>query len=104
MIVATYIMRPVRGVLSSGAECLSLFGHSAPTGRATPELHPCASPTGTRRYLWTIPNIEYFSLQERPGGYGAGGKVPDVVMWCERDYGNQNYADHQPECIGPDVT
>jgi peptidoglycan/xylan/chitin deacetylase (PgdA/CDA1 family) len=38
--------------------------------------------------LWIIPNIEYFSLQERPGGYGAG-KVPDVVMWSERDYGNR---------------
>ncbi len=22
----------------------------------------------------------------------------------ERDHGNQDYADHQPECIGPDVT
>jgi peptidoglycan/xylan/chitin deacetylase (PgdA/CDA1 family) len=36
-----------------------------------------------------IPNIEYFSLQERPGGYGGGGKIPDVVMWSDRDYGNR---------------
>src|SRR5262249_6617545 len=46
-------------------------------------------PNGAHVALWIIPNIEYFSLQERPGGYGAGGKVPDVVMWCERDYGNR---------------
>jgi len=39
--------------------------------------------------LWVIPNIEYFSLMERPGGYGPGSKIPDVVMWCERDYGNR---------------
>jgi allantoinase len=46
-------------------------------------------PNGAHVALWIIPNIEYFSLQERPGGYGAGSKVPDVVMWCERDYGNR---------------
>jgi peptidoglycan/xylan/chitin deacetylase (PgdA/CDA1 family) len=39
--------------------------------------------------LWVIPNIEFFSMQERPGGYGAGGKIPDVVMWSARDYGNR---------------
>ena len=37
-------------------------------------------PNGAHVALWIIPNIEYFSLQERPGGYGAGGKVPDVMM------------------------
>ena len=46
-------------------------------------------PNGERVALWVIPNIEFFSLQERPGGYGAGGKVPDVVMWSDRDYGNR---------------
>ena len=45
-------------------------------------------PGGAHVALWVIPNIEYFSLEERPGGYGPG-KVPDVVMWSERDYGNR---------------
>ena len=48
-----------------------------------------AWPKGERLALWVIPNIEFFSLQERPGGYGAGGKMPDVVMWSDRDYGNR---------------
>ena len=47
-------------------------------------------PNGAHVALWIIPNIEYFSLlKKRPGGYGAGGKIPDVVMWSERDYGNR---------------
>jgi peptidoglycan/xylan/chitin deacetylase (PgdA/CDA1 family) len=46
-------------------------------------------PNGAHVALWIIPNIEYFSLMERPGGYGAAGKIPDVVMWSERDYGNR---------------
>ncbi len=46
-------------------------------------------PNGAHVALWIIPNIEYFSLEERPGGYGPGGKIPDVVMWSERDYGNR---------------
>jgi allantoinase len=46
-------------------------------------------PNGAHVALWVIPNIEYFSLEERPGGYGAPGKIPDVVMWSERDYGNR---------------
>jgi allantoinase len=46
-------------------------------------------PNGARVALWVIPNIEYFSLEERPGGYGAAGKIPDVVMWSDRDYGNR---------------
>ena len=46
-------------------------------------------PNGAHVALWIIPNIEYFSLEERPGGYGPGGKVPDVAMWTERDYGNR---------------
>jgi allantoinase len=45
-------------------------------------------PDGAQLALWIIPNIEYFSLEERPGGYGAG-KAPDVMMWSERDYGNR---------------
>jgi allantoinase len=45
-------------------------------------------PGGAHVALWIIPNIEYFSLEERPGGYGPG-KAPDVVMWSERDYGNR---------------
>jgi peptidoglycan/xylan/chitin deacetylase (PgdA/CDA1 family) len=48
-----------------------------------------AWPNGARIALWVIPNIEFFSLEERPGGYGAGGKIPDVVMWSDRDYGNR---------------
>lgn len=45
-------------------------------------------PNGAHVALWIIPNIEYFALTERPGGYGAG-KVPDVTIWSERDYGNR---------------
>jgi allantoinase len=45
-------------------------------------------PGGAHVALWVIPNIEYFSLEERAGGYGPG-KIPDVVMWSERDYGNR---------------
>jgi allantoinase len=45
-------------------------------------------PGGAHVALWVIPNIEYFSLEERPGGFGPG-KIPDVVMWSERDYGNR---------------
>jgi allantoinase len=45
-------------------------------------------PGGAHVALWVIPNIEYFSLEERAGGYGPG-KIPDVVMWTERDYGNR---------------
>jgi allantoinase len=46
-------------------------------------------PNGAHVALWIIPNIEYFSMLERPGGYGGSGKIPDVVMWSERDYGNR---------------
>lgn len=47
-----------------------------------------AWPNDARVALWVIPNIEFFSLEERPGGYGAG-KIPDVPMWAARDYGNR---------------
>jgi peptidoglycan/xylan/chitin deacetylase (PgdA/CDA1 family) len=46
-------------------------------------------PNGARVALWVIPNIEFFSLEERPAGYGAAAKIPDVVMWSDRDYGNR---------------
>ena len=46
-------------------------------------------PNGAHVALWIIPNIEYFSMLEKPGGYGASAKIPDVVMWSERDYGNR---------------
>lgn len=45
-------------------------------------------PNGARLALWVIPNIEFFSLQERPGGT-SGGKIPDVPLWSVRDYGNR---------------
>ena len=45
-------------------------------------------PKGARVAFWVIPNIEFFSLEERPGGHG-GGKIPDVMLWSERDYGNR---------------
>ncbi len=45
-------------------------------------------PDGAHVALWIIPNIEYFSLEEKPGGY-ANMKIPDVPMWTERDYGNR---------------
>jgi allantoinase len=46
-------------------------------------------PNDARLALWIIPNVEFFSLEERPAGYGAAAKIPDVVMWSERDYGNR---------------
>jgi allantoinase len=45
-------------------------------------------PNGARVALWVIPNIEFFSLEERPGGSGAG-KIPDIPLWSSRDYGNR---------------
>ena len=48
-----------------------------------------AWPGGARVALWVIPNIEFFSLEERPAGYSAAARIPDVVMWSERDYGNR---------------
>ena len=46
-------------------------------------------PGGAHVAVWIIPNIEYFSMQERPGGYGGSSKIPNVMMWSERDYGNR---------------
>ena len=31
-------------------------------------------PNGAHVALWIIPNIEYFSMMEKPGGYGAGAR------------------------------
>ena len=46
-------------------------------------------PGGAKLALWIIPNIEFFSLQERPGGYGGAAKIPDIPMWSAREYGNR---------------
>ncbi len=55
---------------------------------ARPKL---AWPNGARLALWVIPNIEYFSLNEKVpvGAGGSGGKLPDVPAWSVRDYGNR---------------
>ena len=41
--------------------------------------------------LWVIPNIEFFSLQEKvpAGSGGPGTPVPDIPSWSARDYGNR---------------
>src|SRR5579862_2206790 len=46
-------------------------------------------PNGARLALWVIPNIEYFSLEERIPTATASGKIPDVPSWSARDYGNR---------------
>ena len=48
-------------------------------------------PNGARVALWLIPNIEFFSLEEKvPAGSGGSGiKAPDVPSWAVRDYGNR---------------
>jgi hypothetical protein len=38
---------------------------------------PLKWPNGARVALWVVPNIESFSLLERPGGLGPG-KIPDI--------------------------
>jgi peptidoglycan/xylan/chitin deacetylase (PgdA/CDA1 family) len=43
---------------------------------------------GARLALWVIPNLEYFSLQEKlPASPNAS--IPDVPAWSVRDYGNR---------------
>ena len=49
---------------------------------------PLKWPNGARVALWVVPNIESFSLLERPGGLGPG-KIPDIPTWAVRDYGNR---------------
>ena len=47
-------------------------------------------PNGAHVALWIIPNIEYFSMMEKAGRLRRPArKIPDVVMWSERDYGNR---------------
>ncbi|MEA2991231.1 MAG: hypothetical protein QOD40_151 [Alphaproteobacteria bacterium] len=45
-------------------------------------------PDGAHVALWVIPNLEFFSLQEKlPAAPNA--PVPDVPSWSLRDYGNR---------------
>jgi allantoinase len=48
-------------------------------------------PSGANVALWVIPNIEFFSLEERvpAGSGGTGTPVPDIPSWSARDYGNR---------------
>ncbi len=48
-------------------------------------------PGGARVALWVIPNIEFFSLEDKvpAGSGGSGTKPPDVPTWAVRDYGNR---------------
>jgi len=48
-------------------------------------------PNSANVALWVIPNIEFFSLEEKvpAGSGGTGGPVPDVPAWSARDYGNR---------------
>jgi peptidoglycan/xylan/chitin deacetylase (PgdA/CDA1 family) len=48
-------------------------------------------PNGAQVALWVIPNIEFFSLQEKvpAASGGTGAPVPDVPTWSVRDYGNR---------------
>jgi peptidoglycan/xylan/chitin deacetylase (PgdA/CDA1 family) len=50
-----------------------------------------AWPDGAHVALWVIPNIEFFSLQEKvpAAAGGSGAPVPDVPAWSVRDYGNR---------------
>src|SRR3974390_3060192 len=45
-------------------------------------------PGSARVALWVVPNVEFFSLETRPGGLGPG-KIPDIPIWAMRDYGNR---------------
>jgi allantoinase len=48
-------------------------------------------PNGAHVALWVIPNIEFFSLQEKvpAGSGGSSAPPPDVPTWSVRDYGNR---------------
>jgi allantoinase len=48
-------------------------------------------PSGANVALWVIPNIEFFSLEEKvpAGSGGTGTPVPDIPSWSARDYGNR---------------
>jgi len=45
-------------------------------------------PGGARVAFWIVPNIEFFSLETRPGGLSPG-RIPDIPVWAIRDYGNR---------------
>ena len=49
---------------------------------------PLKWPSGARVAFWIVPNIEFFSLETRPGGLPPG-KIPDIPIWATRDYGNR---------------
>lgn len=49
---------------------------------------PLRWPGDARIAFWIVPNIEFFSLETRPGGIGPG-KIPDIPTWALRDYGNR---------------
>jgi allantoinase len=49
---------------------------------------PLCWPDDARIAFWIVPNIEFFSLETRPGGIGPG-KIPDIPTWALRDYGNR---------------
>ncbi len=48
-------------------------------------------PNGAHVAFWVIPNIEFFSLEEKvpAAAGGSGAPVPDVPAWAVRDYGNR---------------
>ena len=48
-------------------------------------------PNGAHVALWVIPNIEFFSLEEKvpAAAGGSGAPAPDVPAWSVRDYGNR---------------
>ncbi len=52
---------------------------------------PLKWPNGERLALWVIPNIEFFSLEDRvpAGAGGPGTPPPDIPTWAMRDYGNR---------------
>ena len=52
---------------------------------------PLKWPNEARLALWIVPNIEFFSLDEKvPAGAGGSGvDAPDVPAWSVRDYGNR---------------
>ena len=52
---------------------------------------PLKWPNGAQVALWVIPNIEFFSLDEKvpAAAGGSGAPIPDIPAWSARDYGNR---------------
>ena len=52
---------------------------------------PLTWPDGAHVAFWVVPNIEFFSLEEKvpAGSGGTGTPVPDIPSWSARDYGNR---------------